>query len=221
MTALLTSDGIAQELQETFISLLSKSPTEYKVAFITTAALDRGDDNPSWLEHYRKEIREFGITAIEDIDLRKYDKQTLQKKLKDKDIIYVNGGNTYFLMKYVNESGFGALLPQLLEEGKLYVGVSAGSVIMGVDIGLASWIPNDEDVNDGYVVDTKGVNIIPFAIWPHFQTNHTSAIEKNVARIDYSVIALTNEQAALWQNNTYKIIGKGNELVYKPPANKA
>src|SRR4051812_33416669 len=103
MTAFLTSDGIAQELKDTFLSLLTKSPSDCSVAFITTAALDGNDAFPSWLEHYRKELRNFGITQIEDIDLRSFDKQTLQQKLQDKDLIYVNGGNTYFLLKYVKE----------------------------------------------------------------------------------------------------------------------
>lgn len=212
MTMLLTSDGIATELHDIFLSLLAKAPSDYSVAFITTAALDRGDDNPSWLEHYRQELRHLGITNIEDIDLRKFTHQTLQEKLETKDIFFVNGGNTYYLMKYVTESGFGQILPQLLEQNKLYIGVSAGSVIMGHDIALASWSPNDEDVNDGYISDTTGLALVPFAIWPHFKTSDEIVIKENVS---YPVLALTNTQAVLWKDNHYSVVGEGLERIYK------
>ena len=211
---LLTSQGLPDELKDTFISLLTKSPSDYKVAFITTAALDRGDENPSWLEYYRKELREFGIIDIEDIDLRKFNKQTLREKLQNKDIIYVNGGNTYYLIKYVKENGFGELLPKLLDQDKLYVGVSAGSVIMGPDISLASWTPNDEDVNQSYVNNSKGLSIVPFAIWPHFIESDEIVIQEKTKEVSYPVIALTNQQAVLWKNNIYTVVGNKAERIY-------
>jgi peptidase E len=117
-------------------------------------------------------------------------------------------------MKYVKESGFGELLPHVLQQDKLYVGVSAGSVIMGPDISLASWIPNDEDVNNGYVSDTKGLEIVPFAIWPHFQQAQMTLLRQKAKESNYSTIALTNTQAVLWQDNHYKIVGGGKELIF-------
>lgn len=74
---LLTSQGIQQELKQTFLSLLSKPAKDISVSFVTTAAYGEEND-PDWLEVYRKQLRDCGIKDIEDLDL----KNKTQKELK-------------------------------------------------------------------------------------------------------------------------------------------
>ena len=99
-----------------------------QVAFITTAAYGEGDD-VSWLEKYREELKEHGIMNITDVDLRSVQHKKLAKVLEESDICFVNGGNTFYLLHYIRESGLDVLLQQFLKDGKLYVGVSAGSIV--------------------------------------------------------------------------------------------
>ena len=128
MKLLLTSQGLPSKLKETFVSLLHKPTSEIKLSFITTAAY--GDyKNPKWLNVYRKQLNNYGIQQIEDLDLKDKNQKELETILKDKDIIFVNGGNSFYLLYWVRKSGFDKLLPQFLNQGTLYIGVSAGSYI--------------------------------------------------------------------------------------------
>lgn len=115
---LLTSQGLPQELKEVFFSLLTKPPEDIRVAFVRTAAYG-DEENPTWLEVYRQQLRDYGITQIEDLDIRGKGKKILDKKVQDKDILFVNGGNTFFLLKSIRENGFDNVIKHFVKKGKL------------------------------------------------------------------------------------------------------
>ena len=108
MKLLLTSQGLQSAIVPTFMSLLTKPAQDVKVAFITTGAYGQ-DDDTSWLETYRIQLRNCGITQIFDMDIKYKTFIQLQEILLDKDIIFVNGGNTFYLLKYLKLSGFDKL----------------------------------------------------------------------------------------------------------------
>lgn len=213
MKLLLTSNGITNELKDVFKSLLTKDPSEISVAFIITAALGEPDD-PSWVEEYRDQLKNFGITHFEDLDLKGKTKEELENILKDKDLIFVNGGNTYYLLKYVRESGFDSLLPELLNQGKLYIGVSAGSMIIGSNIESAKWNYGIPDVNNVELSDTTGLQIVPFAICPHVKPEEVSIIESHAKEVSYPIWTLNDNQAVSVEDNTFKIVGTGEKIVF-------
>jgi peptidase E len=97
MKMLLTSNGIPPQLKDIFLSLLPKKPEDITVSFITTAAYGEEEDT-SWLEEYRQQLHGYGITDIEDLDLKGKKEEELKQILENKDIIFVNGGNTYYLL---------------------------------------------------------------------------------------------------------------------------
>ncbi len=136
MKLLLTSQGLPKELSSTFLSLLEKKPEETRVLFVTTAAYGE-DENPTWLGHYRNELQSYGIESIEELDVRGKTYEDLKKV--DTDIIFINGGNTFYLLHWIRESGFDRIIKEFVKEGKLYIGVSAGSYIVCPTIEAAGW----------------------------------------------------------------------------------
>ena len=79
--------------------------------------------------------------------------------VEDADVILVNGGDPMYLAHHMRASGFADLLPKL--EHTVYVGLSAGSMIMAPRIGEDSvrWRPPEGD--------DKTLGIVDFAIYPH------------------------------------------------------
>ena len=51
--------------------------------------------------------------------------------LDDYDIIYMMGGNTFYLLDTIRKYNFDKDIISFLEKGKLYIGSSAGSEILG------------------------------------------------------------------------------------------
>lgn len=129
MKLFLTSAGLVPEMVPDFLKLLGKEPESAKMVFIPAAAnpeLDRW-----YLNKDKLAIAQLGITAIDEVDLEKESRETLVQKISGADIVYVEGGNTFYLLKYVRESGFLQVIKKFLENGGVYVGVSAGSMIAG------------------------------------------------------------------------------------------
>ena len=52
---------------------------------------------------------------------------------EEADILFFEGGNTFHLMEWVSKSGLANLLPEFLKT-KVYVGASAGSMILSPDL---------------------------------------------------------------------------------------
>jgi len=205
---LLSSQGIQPELEDVFLTCLHKTPDRNKVSFITTAAY--GEDNkPEWLEVYKKQLQDCGIKIIEEFDLKDKMQKEVNDELFDKDIIFINGGNTFYLLYWIKKSGFDKLLPKFLKEGKLYVGVSAGSYIVCPTIETATWKHTDR--NKIGLKDLTGLNLVPFLITSHFEEKYRSAIEKSAKTTKYPIVALYDTQAVLVEDTTYKVVGKGRK----------
>jgi dipeptidase E len=203
---LLTSEGIQPEIRDVFLDCLNKTPNKNKVSFITTAAYGE-NVNPAWLDIDRKLLEDCGIEDIEEFDLKNKTQKEIGSKLSDKDIIFVNGGNTFYLLYWVKKSGFNQLLPKLLDEGKLYVGVSAGSYIACPTIEAATWKHGDK--NKIGLEDLTGLNLVPFLITPHFEEKYRTIIETSAKTTKYPIVALYNTQAVLVEDSLYRVVGKG------------
>lgn len=211
MTLLLTSNGIQKGLKDTFLSLLSKPPRDISVSYIITAALGEEGNKP-WLYTAKQQLQSFGISDIEDLDIRGKNKEDLYSILSKKDIILVNGGNTFYLLKYIKESGFDTVVKELINQGKLYIGVSAGSYVACPSIEHAHWKPQDR--NDFGITDLKGLNLTPFLITAHFTEEFRRAVEEEVKTTKYPVVALHDNQAVLVKENSVKVIGEGKREFY-------
>lgn len=205
---LLTSQGVPDELSDAFLSMLTKLPQKNNVSFVTTAAYGE-KESPKWLELYRKQLQRYGIRNVEDLDFRYKTKKELHDELSDKDIIFVNGGNAFYLLHWARKSGFDKLLPNFLEEGKRYVGVSAGSYIVCPTIEAATW--KHPDRNKIRLKDLTGLNLVPFLITAHFDEKNRPFIEKASKNTKHPIVALYDTQAVLVDGNNYKVVGKGKK----------
>ncbi len=207
-TLLLTSGGIVPEVKDYFLSLLPKKPEENKVAFVTTAAYGE-TKNPAWMEKDRQLLYGCGIKHIEDLDLKDKTQVDLLRILADKDIVFVNGGNTFYLLKWVRESGFDKVLPGFLKRGGLYVGVSAGSYIACPTIEQATW--EHQDRNRVGITDFTALNLVPFLITAHFEEKYGLIIVQAAKKTDYPIVALTDQQAIVVRGKKVQIIGEGKK----------
>jgi len=214
MKLLLTSNGFTAIIEKAFLGLLQKPAQMNSVGFITTAAYGE-EEGPAWncslwLEEYRNQLRQQKITKIEDIDLKNKTEEELEKILLQKDIIFVNGGNTFYLMYWAKKSGFDKVVCKFLQKGGVYVGVSAGSIIACPTIETAGWKP--ADINNVRLTDLTALGLVPFLIHPHFEEVQKEDIANEAKYINYPVVSLTNEQAVLVNNGQIQVIGEGEIL---------
>lgn len=205
---LLTSQGVQPELKDVFLGLLDKSPKQIKVSFVVTAAYGE-EPNPEWLEVYRKQLRDYGVNQIEDLDIKGQNQKELEKITSDKDIIFVNGGNTFYLLRWIKESGFDKVIKDHVNKGKLYIGISAGSYIACPTIEQSNW--KHADKNKVRLTDLSALNLVPFLISAHFEEKYRPVIEQAAKSCQYPIVALNDTQAILVKGDDYRLVGKGKQ----------
>jgi dipeptidase E len=132
-------------------------------AFILTAA-DMYETKP-WMDEDRQALVDMGI-AVEDCDIKNMSEEKLYTFLHTKDIIFVAGGNTFYLLDYANRCDFGSVLARLLHEGKVYVGSSAGSALAGSTIEPARTFDNPDAAPN--LTSFAGLGLVDVAILPHY-----------------------------------------------------
>ncbi len=190
------------------------------MAFITTAAFGEHSNNIilNFLKPYfinlvsKLNLKQFGFRRIYDFDLRKENYSSLKYKLRNMNIIFVNGGNTFFLLNWVRKSGLAKLILETINKGIIYIGLSAGSCIVCPTIEQITWKPIDKNFIN--LKKLKGLNLVPFLLIVHFKNKYQSTIIKESNKTKFPVVALNDHQAVLIENNKYKIIGEGDKIVF-------
>lgn len=156
----LTSCGVIDgKLKEQFYELLNKDISKVKLLFITIAVDGEKDTDRTWLEEEYASILDLGIKE-ENITEFHYEENV---DFSSYDIIYMIGGNTFYLLKELREKNLDEKIIQAINNGVIYIGSSAGSIILGKTIETA--LPYDENwVN---LVDFEGLKIVDGIIIPH------------------------------------------------------
>lgn len=156
----LTSCGVIDgNLKEQFYELLNKDISKVKLLFITIAVDGERDTDRTWLKEEYASILDLGIKE-ENITEFHYEENV---DFSSYDIIYMIGGNTFYLLKELREKNLDEKIIQAINNGVIYIGSSAGSIILGKTIETA--LPYDENwVN---LVDFEGLKIVDGIIIPH------------------------------------------------------
>lgn len=197
---LLTSNGFKNaQIGKEFLVLVGKKPTDIKVLFIPTAA--ETEKEMSYVYASEKELIELEILK-ENIFWLDMKKNSEMGDIQNYDAIYVCGGNTFHLMNELKNTGFGKKIIQFVNSGKVYVGVSAGSVIAGIDISIASPF----DPNNVGLQDMRGFGFIDKMVSPHYQRKERAIIDEIAAKTSHEVLLLSDGQALGVFNEVSKII---------------
>ncbi|MEK7174678.1 MAG: Type 1 glutamine amidotransferase-like domain-containing protein [Patescibacteria group bacterium] len=204
-TILLTSAGM--NVKEEILKILPKPADQIKVAHVITAS--KSEKNLSYLEKENQIMRELGFN-VENVDIEGKNEKELRVLLDGKDIVYVQGGNTFYLLKHVRASGFDKVVKELIGKGTVYVGVSAGSYIACPTIEMASW--KNPDKNTVGLTDLTGLGLVPFLLSVHYKSEYDSILKQEISATNYPVKILTDEQAILVKGNEVKLVGRGEEI---------
>ena len=197
---LLTSTGLANKnIANQFLQIIDKPVSQIKIIFVPTAS--KSKEELKYVQESKKELLDLGIfeNNIKTINL---DKPTSFQEVENFDVIYVCGGNTFYLLKKVRETGFDKVIIEFVKTDKLYFGVSAGSILVCPTIDIA----NPFDENDVNLTDLTGLNLTNVIVSPHYNDKEKTIINDFKKKSQYEVVPLTDEQALLVINKKIKIV---------------
>jgi dipeptidase E len=177
MKLLLTSAGITNKtITRELLDLTEKPFENLKMAFIPTAAnVERGSKD--WLIDDLVNCNNLGFESIDIIDISAIPKDSWEPRIREADVLVFGGGNTFHLMYWVEKSGLKDILSDLLSD-KIYVGISAGSIITSRRLSVSdSERLYSEEIGE-HEKSTEGLGFVDFCIRPHLNSPYFPKINK-------------------------------------------
>ena len=183
---------------------LDKNTESKKILFIPTAA--NVEEYKKYMHLTQKAFEDFGY-EVENFDVSVFSEEIAKEKLSEAKIVFISGGNTFYLLQELKRKNLITYLKERIENGLLYIGESAGSVIAAPDIEYASVI--DDKTVATELDDYAGLNLIDFYIVPHFEEepfveSSRKTVELYKDKLDLKLI--NNKEAILVENNNFTIL---------------
>lgn len=158
------------------------------VTYIPTAGIVEEIDG--MIENETNTLQSLGL-KVDVLDVSSASYESIVSALTKNDIIFVGGGNTFYLLQELRRSGADKIVAQEVNKGKLYIGESAGAVIACPDIGYCSGMDSPEKAPD--LTDYTGLGLVDFYIVPHIGNEEMGeaakkAVEEYNSRLDLKII---------------------------------
>ena len=183
---------------------LDKNTESKKILFIPTAT--NVDEYKKYIHLTQKAFEDFGY-EVENFDISIFSEEIAKEKLSQAKIVFISGGNTFYLLQELKRKNLTSYLKERIENGLLYIGESAGSVIATPNIEYASIV--DDKTLATELDDYTGLNLVDFYIVPHFEEEPFVEGSRNMVelykdKLDLKLI--NNKEAILVENNNFTII---------------
>ncbi len=210
MKLILASAGLyTDEIATEMARLVGKPNEEINIAVISEAVKVEFGDRREWYFNELEKIKKYTGGKIDFIDLQANDLETVKTNIAFADVVYMQGGNPDYLMHVLAKTGFDKLLKELLQT-KVYIGSSAGSMVVGKRIKSARYRAEREE-RENYGV-TDYLNWVSFAIAPHINSpvfpDHSAKHTKEIIEpTEGTVYALEDTQAVVVEGDKISFVG--------------
>lgn len=187
--------------------LVDKDPEEITFALIENAA-DVEPGSEEWRTGFRDILSSHGY-KVEPVDLRNWIKNRdgLYEKLKSKDVIWLGGGNTFYLRWILQATGADSMISELVNGGKVYAGWSAGAIVAGPTL---QHFDNMDDPQAAGEILLKGLELTDVVVVPHRDNEHfregANKTYQQLKEAGYNVWLLTDNEAVVINGKEQKII---------------
>lgn len=212
MKLLLTSAGLSNETIVKALSDLVGLPNDkIHIAFIPTAA-NVEDGSKEWLIDDYSNIKKQNYGFIDIVDISALPKDIWLPRIKKANVIFVGGGNTFYLVSWLTKSGLEEVLPELLKT-RVYVGISAGSMAATVNLRMStSQKSYSEKVFP--LKDDRGLGFVNFHVRPHLNSEHfpklrIKFIGEIAKEIPEPVYAIDDNTAVVVNDNKIEVVSEG------------
>src|SRR5207244_6319436 len=224
MKFLFTSAGMKNtSIHDALVDLLGKPIAESSALCIPTASYGHPMAGPprAWnfisgqeprcpmIELGWKSLGMLELTALPSID-----EELWVPVVRETDVLLVNGGDRLYRCYWMRQSGLADLLPELGGE-TVYVGLSAGSMVMTPNIGeyFVGWKPPTGG--------DRTLGMVDFSIFPHLDNpdlpyNTMATAEAWAAGLSGPAYAIDDETAFTVVDGTVEVVSEGHWKLLTP-----
>lgn len=144
-----------------------------EIAYIPTAG--NGEGWGSWKSGGSWKLAQTLGAEITLLQLEDYWNKDVISQLQGKDIVWFAGGQSGYLMYWIRRTQIDKHIKRMLDNGTLYLGSSAGSMITGKTADITEWCIGDGESGAGIIPQLE---LVDFDIYPHFKDEHLEKIKE-------------------------------------------
>ncbi|HSX00386.1 MAG TPA: Type 1 glutamine amidotransferase-like domain-containing protein [Patescibacteria group bacterium] len=209
MKLFLSSLTLSASQSSELARLVGKEPRAITMAYVENAADTYDESDRGWVAANHAAIESHGYD-VEAIDLREYNRRPslLKDKLRTKDVIWFGGGNTFYLRWLLKDTGVDVMLQELIPQGLVYGGDSAGAIIAGPTL---KHFEAADDPNDAPEVVFSGLKLTNMVVVPHMDSVKFAPVIQKIAdqlQADgFTIVPLRDAQALIIDGDKQRVIG--------------
>ncbi len=153
----------------------------------------------------KKILEDMGLT-VDLLEITETTEKEISNKLLENDYIFIAGGNTFFLLQELKKTGADKIIFEQINFGKLYIGESAGSIILSPNIEYIKEMDDYKKAPD--LNDFTALNLVDFYPLPHQNTfGFKKIVNKIIAKYKstLNLYPFTDTQAILVNGNDIRV----------------
>lgn len=196
--------SLFKDVSQIFVDFANEALVGKTVTFVPTAALP--DKLDFHVEYSKKLLSKMGL-IVDELEISTAAPLDIVNKLENNDYIYVTGGNTFFLLPEMNKSGAGNLIQTQINAGKLFIGESAGAILLAPDIEYAK--DTDNPLAAPQLKSFEALNMIDFYPVPHYKDDSLKdAVEITISKYGTKLplVPFSNSQAILVKGKEKQVV---------------
>ena len=181
-----------------FLDLIGKEKaSDVKIALIENTSDVYPEEKKDWVYAGRDSITSQGF-QVDVVDLQEYleGKKLLLYRLQQADVIWLGGGNTYYLRWILKETKADIIIQRLVRQGKVYGGGSAGAIVAGPTL---KYFENADDPKKAPQKIDEGLALTSTVAIPHWGNEKYGTVMKiakqKLEKSGYNTVAISDEQA--------------------------
>ncbi|MGE6376839.1 Type 1 glutamine amidotransferase-like domain-containing protein [Peribacillus muralis] len=110
----------------------------------------------------KEDLVKVGINQVDFMDVE----FAFPERLKQYNVIYMNGGNPFHLLYHMKKSGADFIVKDLAEQNTVFVGGSAGAIILAPNIDVVNHFT--PQLNSVDMQNLAGLGLTDIAVFPHY-----------------------------------------------------
>ena len=191
-------------VKDLFRQYASEKQLGKHVLFIPTAG--NVEEYRGYIDEALQTFADLGF-QVEILDISSCDRETAQTKIIQSKLLYVSGGNTFYLLQELKKKQLLSLIREQIVDGMVYVGESAGAIITAKDIDYNKLMDDKGVATELH--DTGALNEVDFYVLPH--VGEEPFVESAQSTLDtyndqLNLLPLNNSQAVLVEGEEVKVL---------------
>lgn len=135
--------------------------------------------------------------------------EEMKQRAFESDMIFLSGGNTYYFLHHLRQTGILDDLHNHAQEGRVLAGLSAGAILMTPNINTAGFPKFDCDDNFVGLKAKRAMKMTQFEFFPHYThtKRYVDALKDYTRRSRNPVFAIPDESGLVCTERGVEILG--------------